>query len=187
MFLPSLDPVREEVAAGRARPVNATQGVAVVWQSLSAAEYERLHAGGVCQGCFFHFDREDDEGQVPHLSKVGLYVYGHLTENWISGPYGRAEIPTRPVHIDQLPPELRRQVKAKRFDSLRFADTPHIQPVEHGPCVSWEPAYLDVTCRHIRPIPGQEEEYAERYDELREDGEFEVEPPEDHTPPEDAE
>jgi hypothetical protein len=139
MFLPSLEPVRAELTAGRVAQVPAAEGVAVVWTGLSQTEYERLHAAGVCCGCFFHFD-EAGEGTSANLARHGLYRYGHLTENWISGPYGREQVPDRPVHIDQLPPDLRREVKRMRFDTLRFTETPHIQPLEHGPCVSWEAA-----------------------------------------------
>jgi hypothetical protein len=183
MFLASLDPVRHEVAAGRAVEVPASEGVAVVWRRLVREGYERLHAAGACRGCFFYFDG-GEEGMPPNLAQHGLFDYRHLTVNWfISGPYGRAEVPVQPVHVDQLPPDLRRQVKQMRFETLRFAETPHIQPVEHGECASWEAGYLDVTGRDIRPIPGKEEEYADHYEELAEDADpFRVEPPRNRPP-----
>jgi hypothetical protein len=178
MFLASLDPVRDEVAAGRAVQMPATEGVAVLWRGLPEADYQRLHAAGACRGCFFFFDDQGDEDASPNLARHGLFAYGHLTENWISGPYGRRQLPGQPVHVDQLPPDLRQRVKQVRFETLRFAETPHIQPVEHGECASWESGYLDVTGRDIRPIPGKEQEYTEAYGELRQEGDrFRIEPP----------
>jgi hypothetical protein len=186
MFLPSAEPVRAELTVGRVVQVPAAEGVAVVWPRLSRTEHERLHTAGMCRGCFFHFDQEG-EGESPNPALHGLYRYGHLTENWISGPYGRQQVPAQPVHIDQLPPDLRREVKRMRFDTLQFTEAPHIQPLEHSPCVSWEAAYLDVTGKKIRPIPGMEDTYAERYDEYRdESGRFEIEPPAGESPDEDA-
>ncbi len=185
MFLTSLDPVRHEIAEGRAVQLPATEGVAVLFQTLPEATGQRLHESGACLRCEWHFHHPDLEEYHPDLTARGLFSYSHLTENWISGPYGRVQQPARPIHIDQLPPQLREAVKAVCFDSLCFAETPHIQPVEHTECISWEPAYLDVTGKYIRPIPGQEDEYAEAYEELddiaREDN-LHIEPPPGHQP-----
>jgi hypothetical protein len=180
MFLAALDPVRDEIAAGRAVEVPAREGVAVLFRELSEELARSLHDSGTCLACTWHFQGAEEEEDWPDLAARGLYSYSHLTENWISGPYGRVSLPARPIHVDQLPPRIRDAVKAMRFDSLRFAETPHIQPVEHAPCISWESAYLDVTGKKIAPIPGKEEEYAAARDDLAdiagEDG-VQVEPP----------
>jgi hypothetical protein len=176
MFLDSLEPVREEVAARRAHPVPAAEGVAVVWRPLTRDAHDRLHQAGLCRGCFWDWGHE----VVPEsLARRGVFVYRHITENWISGPYGRAEVPERPVHVDQLPPSLRRHVKQVRFEGVRFAQTPYIQPLEHAGCVSWECAWIDATGRHIRPIPGKEEAYARAYREYlgNQAEHYQVEPP----------
>jgi hypothetical protein len=180
MFLATLDPVRDEIAAGRAVEVPAREGVAVLFRELSEEVAKRLHDSGACLGCSWYFLGEEEEEHSPDMSARGLFAYSHQTENWISGPYGRVSLPARPIHVDQLPPRIRNAVKSMRFDSLRFAETPHIQPVEHGPCISWESAYLDVTGQKIGPIPGKEEEYAEAYDELADiagEDKVDVEPP----------
>jgi hypothetical protein len=185
MFFDSLGPVQADIDAGRAMPVRASEGTAVVWRRLNQAESKRLHDAGVCRACFWHFHPLDDagneaEGYVPALSRHGVYTYGHLTENWISGPYGREEVPAQPVHVDQLPPDVRQALKQVRFDKLSFADTPHVQPVEHAECVSWESAYLDSTGKNIRPIPGREGDYADIAGEMQGmGGEYNVEPPKD--------
>src|SRR5262249_45335399 len=158
-------------------PVRASEGVAVIWPRLNQADSKRLHDAGVCRGCFWQFVLDDDEeGGQGGLSRHGVFTYGHLTENWISGPYGREEVPAQPVHIDQLPPDIRQALKQVRFDKLSFADTPHVQPVEHTECVSWESAYLDSTGKNIRPIPGREGDYADIADEMEDmAGEYNIE------------
>jgi hypothetical protein len=176
MFLDSLAPVDKAVRAGRAAPVQAALGVAVIWaEGLLKREHDRLHKAKVCRGCFW-FVNESEEGP-PNLARRGLYVYDHLTENWISGPYGRQQQPSRPVHVDELPPDLRRELKHQCFKGFCFAQTLYIQPVEHFSCMSWEAGWLDVTGKKIRPLPGQEEEYAEAYGELVGNKEYDVEPP----------
>jgi hypothetical protein len=178
MFLDSLDPVRDDLNAGRAVEVPATEGKAVLWRRLPRADHQRLHDSGACRACFWHFGArtEEEEGQYPDPARLGMFTYSHLTDNWVSGPYGLQQRPAQPVHVDQLPPDIRKLVGRVTFD-LRFADTPRIQPVEHVPCESWESAYMDVSGKKIRPIPGKEDQYAEAYDELTDNDEFEVEPP----------
>src|SRR5262245_36517923 len=178
MFLASLDPVRDEVAAGRAVPLPAADGVAVLLRGLSEDELRRLHEAGACCACFMYFVEEEDDDRIPDLARHGIFVYEHLTDNWIAGPYGRERRPAQPAHVDQLPPRLREQVKRLRLGGVSFAETPHLQPVDHAPCDSWEAAYLDVAGKHIRPIPGKETEYAEHYRERHGDqGPFHIEPP----------
>jgi hypothetical protein len=164
MFLNSLDPVNK-VEAGRVRQVRAHSGLAVVIRNPGKKLIKQLHESGACLGCFWHWERLDPE--FPDAGQLGLYSYSHLCENWISGPYGREKVPLKPIHVDQLPPIIRNAVKQIRLN-LRFAETPYIQPLEHIPCASWETAWLSFDCKTIRPIPGQEEVYAENYDELRE-------------------
>jgi hypothetical protein len=150
-FLASLDPVREEVAGGQAVQVPVTGGiVAVVITNPTRPLVQRLHDAGACLSCFPHYGR-DPEDDSPWPAEHGLFHYSHLCENWISGPYGLKEVPARPVHIDQLPPRLREAVGQFRFRSLCFAQAPHIQPIEHDVCVSWEPAYLTGDGLTIRP------------------------------------
>ncbi|HXG09255.1 MAG TPA: hypothetical protein VNK04_05645 [Gemmataceae bacterium] len=151
LFLKSLDIVRAELTAGQAVEVPALGAVAVIFRNLPAAVTQRIHDADQCLGCFFHY-RWEGAGAPPEAARVGLFHYSHLCENWISGPYGRQEQPARPLHIDQLPPELRELVGRLRFATLCFAQTPHIQPAEFTECVSWEPAYLSADGRTIRPL-----------------------------------
>jgi hypothetical protein len=175
LFLSALEPLREAIAAGRAIEVPATEGKAVVFRTLTDEELKCYHALPEFQGSFYCFI-VDNEGERS-LARCGFYEYSHLTDNWISGPYGRQTIPSQPLHIDQLPPALRDYLGRLRLENVRFADSPYIQPVEHTECESWESAYLDVSYRRIRPIPGKEDEYAEHFEEYYADSEYEAEPP----------
>lgn len=183
MFLDALDPVREDIDAGRAVAARATEGHAVLWRTLSAATRTRLHEAKVCRGCAYAWYEFTDESPIHVMGKYGFFEYRTPMGNWIATPYGRQTIPAAPLHIDQLPPEVRQRLKLKRF-ALRFSDTPRIQPAEHGPCESWESAYLDATGRNIRPVPGNESRYAEFYAEFRDllnrppgDSWYSIEPP----------
>ncbi len=175
LFLKSLEPVKEALASGQAVQVPSGDGVAVLFHHLPAELGQAIHDADACRLCFYLFRPAEDPGPA----RLGFFEYEHLTENWISGPYGRAARPLKPLHVDQLPPDVRGLVKRMRFDNLSFAEATHIQPVEHTECVSWESAYLDVTGKKIRPIPGSEERYAEAAGELEDLGRegIEVEPP----------
>jgi hypothetical protein len=174
MFLESLTCVEQDLQAEGGTVVGATSGVAVLWRSLSRPLFQRLHEAGLCLGCFYYVDTKGSD----NLARRGVFYYNHLTDNWIAGPYGRSELPARPIHVDELPPAVRQQVKRTRFEGLCFTDTPHIQPLEHGNCECWEGAYVDVTGKHIRPVPGREGDYADRYNQLTDyKAEFDVESP----------
>jgi hypothetical protein len=175
MFLTSLDPVQADIAAGQAFPVRANAGAAVVWRTLSEARYRDLAAAGVCVSWAYFFGLDDEAGTLPPES-IGLFLYSHRTENWISGPYDRRQIPATPLHVDQLPPRLRKIVQSFTFESLSFHEAHEIQPMEHTECESWEAAWLDLQ-KNIRCIPGREAEYAERYAEMAVGGEYKIEPP----------
>jgi hypothetical protein len=157
MFLPSLDPVLDEIDAGRAFPAPSTAGAVVLFRGISEQLSRRLHDTGACLSCFDFDDPADEELVEFTLARRGLFYYSHLTENWTSGPYGRELLPSPPLHIDQLPPALRNAIKAMRFDGLSFAETTHIQPVGHSACLSWQDDWLDLDGKQ-HPMPGREED-----------------------------
>jgi hypothetical protein len=177
LFLKSLDLVQEALAAGQAVQVPSGDGVAVTLQHLPPELGRRIHEAGACLGCFYLFAHATDEGFDP--AGHGLFVYEHLTDNWISGPYGCAARPVQPLHVDQLPPDMRAQVKQMRFDKLSFSQTPRLQPLEHTDCASWEAAWMDAAGQKVRPVPGREDDYADavgELDNLADEG-IEIEPP----------
>lgn len=164
VFVSSLAPVQSDIEAGRATAVRATEGYAVVLSRVTAEQARRLQDSGVVRSWTFHFPRAGDRADP---STMGLFEYGHLCENWISGPYGRERIPARPLHVDQLPPALRQSLKEATLSDVSFAETVHIQPAEHWACESWEPAWLGLDGK-ARPFPGREGDFEELRAELPE-------------------
>jgi hypothetical protein len=174
VFLSSLAPAQADIEAGRATAVRATEGYAVLYRPLTPAQARRLQDSGAVVASSYHFD---DPDMPPNLAGFGIYEYGHLCDNWIAGPYGREEVPTRRVHVDQLPPGLRRSLKSAVLPGVSFAETPILQPLEHGESESWEPAWLS-TDGVIRAVPGRADDYRQLYDELRVDmPQYRFEPP----------
>jgi hypothetical protein len=141
VFLTSLAPVQSDIEAGRAVPVRATTGYAVAFSRLTADQARRLNEAGVVVTSGYDNGIEvADDGPA----RFGVFEYGHLCENWIAGPYGRERLPARPLHVDQLPPGIRQQLKEATLADRSFAETPHIQPIEHWECHSWDPAWQAV-------------------------------------------
>jgi hypothetical protein len=70
----------------------------------------------------------------------------------LSGPYIRDAAPVHPLHVDQLPPNLRAFLATTRFAGLSFADEQALQPAEHFPCASEQPEYLTLAGER-RPFP----------------------------------
>jgi hypothetical protein len=171
MFLESLDPVRDLLGGGLVVDAPPVFGVAVLFEELPESLSRRIHRAGACRACF-----SLDFG-ADWSTRLGLFCYSHACENWISGPYSRGMRPTRPIRIDQVPPDLRAIFERMRFPSLCFSETSAIQPVDHAPCDSWGNAYLGVDGKTVRAIPGHEEGYREEYEEWSSDPDLVVEPP----------
>lgn len=193
MFLESLDPVDAELNRGELFEVPSAQGVAVVWRELSRATYQRLHEQADCLYCTYGGDVDDEEVEEVEevedtwvtpssLANFGFYSYTHVTDNWVAGPYARDLQPAQPITIDELPPDLGRQVRQVRFDDLCFRETTAFQPVEHVACDAWGAAYLASDGKTIRPMPGREADYASEYEEYSTDEKYVAEPPPPGTP-----
>ena len=154
VFMPGLDVIAAEIAAGLAEPLRASFGAAAIFDRLPRATSQRLHAGRGCLACF---TEPDDERVDP--ARFGLFSYGHLCDSWIAGPYGRRSRPAVALMVHQLPAVLKPAFTAFRFDGLCFAETPHLQPLDHFRCHATPPAYLAVDGKTVRPIRGREPEY----------------------------
>jgi hypothetical protein len=174
VFLTTLAPAQTDVEAGQATVVRATEGYAVAYRELTAVQARRLRDSGAVTAWAYHYEDPTGPGG---LARHGIYEYTHLGENWIAGPYGREHVPARRLHIDQLPPDVRARLKAAQFPGLSFSVTPHIQPMEHWVCASWEPGWLG-TDGVVRPVPGRGDEYADLVEEMQGDSpQFRFEPP----------
>jgi hypothetical protein len=83
-------------------------------------------------------------------------------------PYHCQIVPPVPLHVDQLPPELRRLCRAAIFP-VRFGQE-MLQPMEHVPCSCWGSglAYVCSDGKTVRPVAGEEAHFAQFVRELRE-------------------
>jgi hypothetical protein len=183
LFLPSADPVREYVERGSAILAPAREGVAVYLTDAGIPEafVEQLHDQGLCQGCFWHWRMGEDE---PNAAEYGFYLFRHPMFNAAALAYGRILVPTRPLHVDQLPARHRAQFKKFTFPELSFAETPHIQPVEHADCAAWGLSY-ETLAGDEKAMPGREREWEEYMAQL--EAEFGDEEPNEGLDAEDAE
>ena len=174
MFLPSLDPVRDEIDQRLAIPVPSRRTFAVLFDRLPLATYRRLHSDGACLGCFWDFEYEGRS--LPN--QFGLYTYRHLDTYGFPEPYRRFGSPLQLLHVDQLPPELRDRLMPTCFEAIGFEDAEFLQPLEHLPCATWRAfAYVTTGPRKLlRPIPAQEDQFREEYEQLAGVPDLEVEP-----------
>jgi hypothetical protein len=165
LLLTSTELVQKELAAGRAIRIATADGEAIFFRRLPPGLARRIHNAGHCRTCVQVWD---DDRQTP-----GLFRYRALydpLDGEASGPYGRGAVPLQPLHVDQLPPRMRRLVNRFQVKSVCFAEALHIHPAEHSQeCVLWGDvdAYLSSDGTHIRPLPGRADKYAEDYEVIR--------------------
>ncbi|HEY7312693.1 MAG TPA: hypothetical protein VH643_25230 [Gemmataceae bacterium] len=126
-----------------------------------------------------HPDRADSEGSLWGLEgeeiadELGAFIFYYGLEFDPIGTYGVTGTPKTPLHVDQLPPELRQRWKEIRFRTVDFSQIMALQPLEYGPCVYWyeedRVAYLCSDDKTVRPIPGMEHRFAEFCKQFREE------------------
>jgi hypothetical protein len=108
------------------------------------------------------------------LAQLGVYCYDY--SSWhafdlVIGPYKHRAVPADPVHVDQLPPQLRAAAQQFPFDTLRFAQDEQLQPLDFYRCnfryKESRVAYLGADLRTVRPLPGLEARFREFCEEFR--------------------
>lgn len=119
---------------------------------------QRVHAEGWCLGC--HYVNESEI----RFAQRGAFHYSAQEIFYIAEPYGRTIQPTRPLHVSELPAELRTIAEQRQLPH-RFADTVYIQPVEHLDCDTWTDVYLSEDGSTIRGVGRPES--ARALDEIR--------------------
>jgi hypothetical protein len=127
---------------------------------------EVLRALGGSQAAIEALDSSYDEALL-ELARLGLHVYEDASGDWFSGPYQRTHRPAKPLHVDQLPPSLRRQAKGVRLDALRFEEKDLLQPSDHTEGDAYGSGYLAEDGKTVRPLPGKEKQYRQEVERLR--------------------
>jgi hypothetical protein len=100
-------------------------------------------------------------------ASLGVFKYGYNDEmplGYVEPRYRREVAPDSPLHVDQLPPDFRKEWKRLQFPGVRFDAAEYLQPYEFFRCTSYDvdaSGYLSGDGTTIRPIPGTEEDFAE--------------------------
>jgi hypothetical protein len=101
---------------------------------------------------------------------MGITFYSYADYEILLRPYPRVMTPERPLHVDQLPPDLRNRCGGLRFWMLRFDETESLQPFEHelDDLQCWQVydpqeqvAYLSADGVTVRALPGDEKKFAD--------------------------
>src|SRR5262245_61070321 len=113
------------------------------------------------EGGDYH-DFESDDAYA-ELAALGVFVfeYADSTSAFID-PHVRQHRPRQPMHLDQLPPQLRKEFSRVPLPVLDFAAAKEVQIVEHVPCELWSNemvGYYALGGNMVRPIPGREADY----------------------------
>jgi hypothetical protein len=132
---------------------------------LAGDLWRRLHPNQADE----HFWELDDQEVA---NQLGLYCFAYGSEFDPIGTYGLLGRPETPLHVDQLPPELRKRWRGLRL-KVDFTQLSDLQPLEHGYCSYWyeedRVAYLASDGKSVRPIPGMEDRFAEFCSRFREE------------------
>jgi hypothetical protein len=109
---------------------------------------------------------KDEDDMDTRCTKLGLFSYDFGWGGEPIDPYKRTAVPNEPLHVEQLPPNLRERVRQARFPGICFHTAEHIQPFEwydecdgHG--TDDMTAYLCADGKTVKPIPGAEECFEE--------------------------
>jgi hypothetical protein len=82
--------------------------------------------------------------------------YGEEFEDAVLGTYEQDFRPAVPLHIDQLPPQMRTECWAMPFKNIDFSETKVLQPLEYFGCFWWPDykpcAYLMGDGKTVRPL-----------------------------------
>jgi len=116
---------------------------------------------------------DDDEWDdlFEELARRGVYVYAYC-DGFLElyYPYRIEFKPEQPLHVDQLPPALRKLVKAVKLTGTDFSAGDFVQPLEHVECDFWWSegvAYIAADGKTVKPMPGREAEFADFCRDLR--------------------
>jgi hypothetical protein len=112
---------------------------------------------------YFYYEAYDVGRALPWSPRTAFDLpfysrYG-LSYSSFAGPYVRALVPDAFLHVDQLPPQLRRRARRYRYAGLSFAEWEFVQPAEFFSCIGWHyssgMAYLRGDGKTLRPGPGK--------------------------------
>jgi len=168
----------------------AAHSMDTTWYAVDAAGHvgvfstgENGHApvGSKADGKYFldrlYRDRRpnataDDYWPDEHLAtELGFFLYDYADGYDPIDVFERRVVPGRPIHVDELPPEIRAACKKTRLP-VQFAAAERVQPLEYFRCEYWYDedriGYLAADGVTVRPIRGRESRFAEFVRRFRE-------------------
>ena len=144
----------------------------VLWaDTMSLRQFVDLHRGKKCVRCVEPARSRDANDAVS--AALGLYYFEPVEDELPNCPYEKLRSPTRPLSINDLPPDLGGVLSKIQFGSIDFGDLVRVQPIEFVPCeCNISPlgpnAFLSTDMKTLRPVPGREAEYNAALSQLRE-------------------
>ncbi len=106
---------------------------------------------------------------------LGLYEYGY--DGWGSDvlkPYRRISSPQKPLHVDELPPDLAAQLRRGTLYDVSFAKGDPVQFAKEFGVQAWSMPIAYVDGKTVRPMPGAAQDYANLYAQLEVSDAFEA-------------
>ena len=112
-------------------------------------------------------DDEWDRDFEEELRRHGFFSYHYLEDydapEGLIDRYTRRGKPRRPLHLDALPPKLRKACGQVRFEAVCFGEAKQLQPLDFTPCEIYaeddQVAYLSGNGKTVKPVPGKKREY----------------------------
>jgi hypothetical protein len=116
-------------------------------------------------------EQEDHEMAQEQAADFGFFVYEYIGDfTSLVLPYTMTVEPCDPIHVDQLPPGVRKLFMQVRLEEAQFPSGETLQPVEYVKCFFYneeDVGYLADDERTVRPNPGQEAKFAAFCEEFR--------------------
>ncbi|MBO0698385.1 MAG: hypothetical protein J2P46_08330 [Zavarzinella sp.] len=107
------------------------------------------------------FDHPPSEAMA---EEFGFFLYGYGDSFDPIDVYARRVVPPNPVHVDQLPPDIRDGCKKYRMP-IAFAAAERVQPIDFFKCACWyeegRDAYLAADGVTVRPVRGHEDRFTD--------------------------
>ena len=131
-----------------------------------------LNSGGANTDPYADDDEDEDfDAAEDQLGDRGFFVYWYVEpDDPFLAPYSGKVVPERAIHVDQLPPAVRKMVSRTVLAGADFATDEKVQPIGQVECFYYsddDVAYRTAGEQEVRPVPGREARYREALPALR--------------------
>jgi len=151
VFVRTLESILSWLHSGEGRAVAGTEGAAAAFAQLSSNVARALYDSHALLGALPR-PEVSDPFPADVIASLGVYVYEHLCDGWIAGPYGRIALPDRPIRVTGLPVKVAESPALARFERCDFAETVYFQPCEWTDCSLPGNQYLGSDFSTVRSV-----------------------------------